>query len=78
MDTNVVRPIGPSSCTVTFDWWVEPALSTASELLHEVGTTPDSHQLRAGWQADAGGVWGVLIMHDCLLVEGKLLCVSLH
>lgn len=38
MDTNVVRPTGPSSCTVRFDWWVEPERSTDSKLLREVGS----------------------------------------
>ena len=27
MDTNVVRPTGPTTCTVRFDWWLEPRLA---------------------------------------------------
>jgi hypothetical protein len=25
MDTNVVTPVAPNRCRVTFDWWLEPA-----------------------------------------------------
>lgn len=36
MDTNVVHPTGPDSCTVRFDWWLEPQRSTDAELLSQV------------------------------------------
>jgi len=36
MDTNLVLPTGPASCTVRFDWWLDPARCGDKELLQEV------------------------------------------
>ena len=36
MDTNVVLPTGPASCTVRFDWWLDPQRCNDKELLREV------------------------------------------
>lgn len=36
MDTNVVVPTGPSSCSVRFNWWLEPQRSTDAQLLSQV------------------------------------------
>jgi hypothetical protein len=39
MDTNVVQPTSPTSCTVRFDWWLEPRLAGDSDTVRQVRPT---------------------------------------
>ena len=50
MDTNIVTPTGPESCTVRFDWWLEEHLRHDRALI--------KHSL-----ADSEQVWH---SHSCL------------
>ena len=44
MDTNIVTPTGPESCTVRFDWWLEEHLCHDSTLIEQ--SLADSEQVR--------------------------------
>ncbi|CAK0764975.1 hypothetical protein CVIRNUC_003212 [Coccomyxa viridis] len=35
MDTNIVQPAGPESCTVRFDWWLEGKLGDSEALIEQ-------------------------------------------
>ncbi len=43
MDTNIVTPTGPQSCTVRFDWWLEEHLCHDSALIEQ--SLADSEQV---------------------------------
>ncbi len=47
MDTNVVVPTGPESCTVRFDWWLEGHLCHDTALIER--SIAESEQV--SWQA---------------------------
>ncbi len=36
MDTNVVRPTGPATCTVRFDWWLDPRHVDNADTIRQV------------------------------------------
>ena len=35
MDTNIVMPSGPESCTVRFDWWLEGNVRDSEALIEQ-------------------------------------------
>ena len=43
MDTNIVTPTGPESCTVRFDWWLEEHLCHDRTLIEH--SLADSEQV---------------------------------
>jgi len=43
MDTNIVMPEGPDSCTVRFDWWLEDHLCHDKALIEQ--SIADSEQV---------------------------------
>ena len=36
MDTNVVRPAGPATCSVRFDWWLDPGHANDADAVRQV------------------------------------------
>ena len=39
MDTNVVQPTSPTTCTVRFDWWLEPRLANDDDVVQQASLT---------------------------------------
>ena len=61
MDTNIVLPSGPESCTVRFDWWLEGKHGDSEALIEksiaeseQVSMQPACHLHWVHIQADPG------------------------